>query len=341
MKDELNLKPDTAAELEKREREVIRVFEQLVERSGAQAAKQPHDTINTLLKAKYIPELDQPVDVGLIGVPTDAGLTHRSGARAGPQALRAASPIRYVRMEDGAKPFDQCDVADIGNVAFDRVFQLENVVQDIYLHFAMLAERDITPLTVGGDHSITYPILKALAPSEPVALIHFDAHHDTVPPFGGSKYHHGAPFLLAGLEGHIDPTKTIQVAIRDPYVEMNRFAFESGMTIVTAEQWDRMGVDEVAARARDVVGDAPVYLSFDVDGLDPVFAPGTGSPVPSGPSVMEATRFLRGLAGLNFVGADLVEISPALEAGGDLTAINGAHLFFEMLCLLAPTRARA
>ncbi len=340
MDDELNLKPDTLAALEKRTRDVVAALERVVERVGPQAVQQPHDAINTLLKAPHAPDLERPLDIALVGVATDAGLTNRSGARLGPQSLRTNSHIRYVRMEDRLKPFDLCDVADVGNVAFDRQFQLEHVVQDIYLYFAKLVQKDIVPLAVGGDHSITYPILKAVAPSEPVALIHFDAHHDTVPAFGGSKYHHGAPFLLAGLEGHIDPLKTIQVAIRDPFIELNDFAYDSGMTVVTAEEWDRIGVDEVVALARDVVGDGRVYLSFDVDGLDPVFAPGTGTPVPGGPSVLEATRFLRGLQGLDFVGADLVEISPPLEGGGDVTAITGTHLYFEMLCLLADARAK-
>jgi len=194
----------------------------------------------------------------------------------------------------------------------------------------------VIPLSAGGDHSITYPILKGLKKDEPFALIHVDAHTDTWAEFYGSKFHHGAPFRLATDEGIIDPTKTIQIGIRGGQNNLDglNYSYDSGMRVVEMDEFTDLGVEAVIAEARKVVGDAPTYITFDVDGIDPVFTPGTGTPEVGGLTTVEALRLLRGLRGLNLIGGDVVEVAPPFDQTGN-TALVGASMMFEILCLLA------
>ena len=196
-------------------------------------------------------------------------------------------------------------------------------------------------MTAGGDHSITHPILQALAPSEPIGLVQFDAHTDTWGEFKGSTRHHGAPFRLAAEQGLIDPRRTIQVGIRggQNITDGWDYSRDSGMRVLFMHDVARMSIEEVVAEIRAVIGDRPYYFSFDVDGLDPAFAPGTGTPEVGGFTTLEAQTLLRGLRGLDLVGGDVVEVAPPLDPSG-VTALVGASMMFELLCLLAESVER-
>ena len=196
------------------------------------------------------------------------------------------------------------------------------------------------PLSVGGDHSISLPILRAVAATRPVGMIHVDAHCDTGDDYLGSRFHHGAPFRRAVEEGLLDPARVIQIGIRGTVNDPNHWGFsrDSGMRVLTMEEFDDHGWRFAAREARRIAGDGPVYLSFDIDSLDPSQAPGTGTPEAGGMTVLQALRLLRALDGLDFVGGDLVEVAPPFDVG-DLTAFNGASILFEILCLLARARS--
>jgi guanidinopropionase len=199
----------------------------------------------------------------------------------------------------------------------------------------------VVPLSIGGDHAITYPILKALADDRPVGLVHIDAHTDTWDEFRGSKFHHGAPFRRAVEDGLVDPKRAIQIGIRGAQniSEGWDYSAAQGMRVVFIEEFARLGVDAVIEEARRVVGDGPVYVSFDVDALDPVYAPGTGTPEVGGLTTLEAQGLIRGLRGLNLVGGDVVEVSPPFDPSGN-TALVGATLMYEILCPLAEAVAK-
>jgi guanidinopropionase len=233
-------------------------------------------------------------------------------------------------------PFEACRVADLGDVRFGSMYDPEIVAEEIESFFREVVSANAVPLSAGGDHSISYPILKVLGESEPVGLIHIDAHTDTWGPFQGCKFHHGAPFRLAVENGVLDPKRTVQIGIRggQNITDGWDFSEQTGMRVIFMEEFTRLGVDAVIKEARHVVGDGPTYISFDVDGLDPVYAPGTGTPEIGGITTIEAQALLRGLGGLNLIGGDVVEVSPPFDQTGN-TALVGATLMFEILCLLA------
>jgi guanidinopropionase len=299
--------------------------------------------IATFMRCPMATDLSQ-VDIGIIGVPYDGGLNCRPGARHGPREVRNQSTMmRKINVSTGARPFDQARIADLGDVRIKNFYDHDKAIAEIEQAFDVIVSAGVLPLSVGGDHSITYPILKALSKhhTEPLALVHVDAHTDTWPEFGGSRFHHGAPFRLATEEGLIDPRKTIQVGIRggQNFTDGLDFCHDHGMRVVDIEEFEDLGWAAIAKEALEVVGDAPVYLTFDIDGIDPAEAPGTGTPEAGGITMREALRFLRALKGLNFVGGDLVEVSPPLD-NSSLTAFNGASLLFEILCLQSQTRSR-
>ena len=285
------------------------------------------------------PLSDDPgeVDIALIGVPYDGGVTNRPGARHGPREIRNSSTLmRTIHHVTRFNPFDACRVADLGDVRFGSMYDPEIVAAEIESFFREVISAGAVPLSAGGDHSITYPILKALGQSEPVGLIHIDAHTDTWGPFQGCKFHHGAPFRLAVEDGVLDPKRTVQIGIRggQNFADGWNFSEQSGMRVIFMEEFTRLGVDAVIEEARRVVGDGPAYISFDVDGLDPVYAPGTGTPEIGGITTIEAQALLRGMSGLCLIGGDVVEVSPPFDQTGN-TALVGATLMFEILCLLA------
>ena len=279
------------------------------------------------------------IDIGIIGVPYDGGLTARTGARFGPREVRNQSTMmRAINVATGIKPFELARIADIGDVRFNDFFNLDKAVSDIERFFLAIAKSHVIPLAVGGDHSITYPILKALRSRSdvPFALVHIDAHTDTWPPFAGSKFHHGAPFRLACDGALIEPSKTIQIGIRggQNFADGLVYSEKKGMRVITIEEFDDLGWRAIGNEIKKIVGDHPTYLTFDVDGLDPAYTPGTGTPESGGITMREAQRLLRELSSLNFIGGDVVEISPPLDPSG-VTALNGATILFEILCLMA------
>lgn len=280
-------------------------------------------------------------DIALAGVPFDGGVTARSGARFGPREIRNMSTMmRAIHHVTGFNPFAACKVADVGDVPFTDVFHLERAHDDIRRFFEPIFAAGKKAVIAGGDHSITFPVFQAIAPAQPLGMVHIDAHTDTWDYYVGSKFSHGSPFRRAVEAGLLDPAHTIQIGIRGAQNtdEGWRYSLESGMRVVFIEEFDAAGVQAIIAEARRVVGDGPAYLSLDVDGLDPVYAPGTGTPEVGGLSTRETLALLRGLEGLDFVGADVVEVSPPYDPSGN-TALLGATLMYECLCLLARGRA--
>ncbi|MBV8777353.1 MAG: arginase family protein, partial [Alphaproteobacteria bacterium] len=237
--------------------------------------------------------------------------------------------------------YELCRVGDHGDVPVNPI-DLHDSLARIEDVFARLHAAGAAPLAAGGDHLITLPILRAIAKDRPVGLVHFDAHSDTGDTyFGGEKYTHGTPFRRAIEEGLVDPHRMIQIGIRGSIYAPDEkdWAESVGIRIVHIEEFFELGPAGVVAEARRIVGDGPTYVSFDVDGLDPVYAPGTGTPEIGGYSTAEAQQMLRGLAGLDLVGADVVEVSPPFDPSGN-TALVGATMMFELLCVLAPAVAR-
>jgi agmatinase len=225
-------------------------------------------------------------------------------------------------------------VADLGDVPFRSRFSLEKSLEDIHSFYSRLVDLGIRPISAGGDHSISYPILKAIGRDRPVGLIHIDAHCDTGGQFEGEKFHHGGPFRHAVLDGVLDPERTIQIGIRGPTEYIWEFSYEAGMTVIHAEEFHALGVYEVIRRALAVVGSGPVYISLDVDGIDPAFTPGTGTPEVGGLSPREVQILFHGLRGLNVVGGDVVEVAPQYDTTTN-TAQVGAQMMFEILSLAA------
>ena len=293
----------------------------------------PYDGWATLLDAPPTSSLDG-LDVALIGVPMDLGVTNRSGARFGPRALRSIERIGPYNHALDVVPFSTLRCGDVGDVQFRSRYDLDMSIADIEAYYHQVIDAGVIPLSVGGDHSITHPILKAVGREAPVGCLHIDAHCDTSGPFEGAKFQHGAPFRYAVLEGALDPERTIQIGIRGSAEYLWEFSYESGMTVIHAETFADMGVAAVIERARAVLGDGPVYVSLDIDGLDPAYAPGTGTPEVGGLSPREVQRLLRGCADLDIVGGDVVEVAPSYDATAN-TAHVGAQMLFEILSMMA------
>lgn len=282
------------------------------------------------------------VDIALIGVPWDGGTTNRAGARHGPREIRnMSSLIRRVHHVSRISPFELCRVADLGDVPVNPI-DLNISLKKIEDFYRKVHAAGAVPLSAGGDHLMTLPIFRGIAADRPVGMVHFDAHSDTNDSyFGGLKYTHGTPFRRAIEEGLLDPKRTIQIGIRGSIYRPDDMAFaeSAGIRVVYIEEFFKLGWEKVVAEARRVVGKGPTYISFDVDGLDPIYAPGTGTPEIGGFSTYEAQNMVRGLRGLDLVGADVVEVAPPFDPSGN-TAIVGATMMFELLCVLADARVR-
>ena len=290
----------------------------------------------SFMRAPYQEELSG-VDIGLIGIPFDGGVTNRPGARHGPREIRNQSSLmRKVHQATGLAPFDLCRVADLGDAWVEKPFELEGALNEIAGFYEKVHAAGIVPISAGGDHSVTLPVFRGIARERPIGMVHFDAHCDTGDDYLGSKFPHGSPFRRAVEEGLLDPKRTIQIGIRGPLNDPDiwKFSHDSGMRVVYMEEFYEMGPKAAVEEARRVVGDGPTYISFDVDGLDPVYAPGTGTPEVGGITTVEAQIMLRGLQGLNLVGGDVVEVAPPFDPTG-YTALTGATLMFEILCVVA------
>lgn len=295
----------------------------------------PYAGVSTFLDAPYRPDGDLAgLDVALVGVPMDLAVTNRAGSRLGPRAVRAIERIGPYHHALRVTPKAVLSIADVGDVPFRSRYSLPDSIADIEAFFTGVAAAGVKPIAIGGDHSISYPILRALGRERPVGMVHIDAHCDTSGPAEGSRFHHGGPFRQAVLDGVLDPERCIQIGIRGSAELLYEFSYASGMTVIHAEEVDAMGLKAVIAKARAVVGGGPFYITFDVDGLDPAFTPGTGTPEVGGLSPREAQAILRGLAGLDVIGGDVVEVAPQYDAN-TVTAQIGAMMAFEILSLMA------
>jgi guanidinopropionase len=281
-------------------------------------------------------DIDPNVDVGLVGVPFDLGLNYRSGARQGPSAVREASRlIRRVHPSSGIKPFDICNVADLGDASINPMSKDKSIDQ-IQQFFEELREANIIPLAVGGDHTIPLPILRALAKDKPVGVLHVDAHADTLDELCGDRYNHATFLRRAMEEGLVDPKRVIQIGMRGSRFSIDdiQYGYDVGYTIITMDEYEEMGRATVIEKIQSVLGDGPIYISIDIDGLDPAYMPGTGVPEIGGILPRDMQVILRSLQGREVVGADISEISPCFDPTG-ITCVTVANLIFEMLCIVA------
>ncbi|MEX8494133.1 agmatinase [Sphaerotilus sp.] len=276
------------------------------------------------------------LDAAFIGVPLDIGTSHRPGTRFGPRQIRAESAlIRPYNMATGAAPFDALQVADLGDVPINT-YSLEKSVGIITDFYREVLSHGCRPLTLGGDHTIALPILRALAERHgPVAMVHVDAHADVNDDMFGERIAHGTPFRRAVEEGLLQGDKVWQIGLRGTGYAADDFDWprQQGFTVIPAHEVWWQSLAPVMDKVRAVVGDTPCYLSFDIDGIDPAYAGGTGTPEIGGLTVPQALEIIRGCRGLNLIGCDLVEVSPPYDPSGN-TALLGANLLYEMLCVL-------
>ncbi len=281
-------------------------------------------------------EISEHVDVGLVGVPFDLGLNYRTGARHGPAAVRDASRIiRRMHPVSGIRPFDICNVADIGDSPINPMSKDKSVAM-IQTFFEAVKNAGIVPIAVGGDHTIPLPILRALAAERKVGILHFDAHADTLDSLCDDKINH-ATFMRRGVEeGLIDPNRVIQVGLRGSRFGPDdvQYGYDVGFTIVTMDDYENMGRAAVIETIGRVLGDGPVYVSLDIDGLDPTYMPGTGVPEIGGLLPRDVQVILRSLQGKEVIGADISEISPCFDPTG-ITCVTVANLMFEILCIIS------
>ena len=293
----------------------------------------PHLTLDS-------PRIDE-VEMALVGVPWDAGTTNRPGPRHGPRQLRDLSTmIRAMNPVTGVAPFTLANCADLGDVGPNPI-DLQDSMDRIENFYDLLTKRGITPMTAGGDHLVSLPVLRGIARESPLGMIHFDAHTDLFDSyFGGFRYTHGTPFRRAIEEGLLDPGRVVQIGIRGTAynTEDVDWGEAQGVRIIRIEELFDRGIPAVMADAREIVGTQPTSCSFDIDFIDPSYAPGTGTPEIGGVTSFQAQQVVRELAGVNLVGADLVEVSPPFDSGGG-TAWLGVSIMFELMCVLATSIA--
>lgn len=282
------------------------------------------------------------VEIGLIGVPWDGGTTNRPGPRHAPRQLRDYSTM--IRSQNGVtrtRPFELARCADLGDVGPNPA-DVQDSMDRISAFYSRVVKAGIRPLSAGGDHLCTLPILRALAKDRPLGMVHFDSHTDLFHSyFGGFKYTHGTPFRRAVEEGLLDPRRVCMIGIRGPAYDFEDrdFADAVGIRVIPIEELHARGVADVMAEARAIAGTGETYVSYDIDFIDPAFAPGTGTPEIGGPNSFQALEVVRALRGLNIIGADLVEVSPPFDTSG-ATAFLGVTIMFELLCVLAECKAR-
>lgn len=276
------------------------------------------------------------LDAAFVGVPLDIGTSNRPGARFGPRRIREESVLlRTTNPSTGAVPFQFLRVADLGDVNVN-LYNLQDSCRLIRADYQKIVAAGCVPLTLGGDHTITYPILQAIAEKHgPVGLVHVDAHMDTADKALGEKLYHGTPFRRCVDEGLLDCKRVVQIGIRGSSTTLDtyRYSRSQGFRVVLAEDCWLKSLVPLMGEVRQQMGGRPIYISFDIDGLDPAYAPGTGTPEIAGLTPSQALEIIRGCQGLNVVGCDLVEVSPPYDPSGN-TALVAANLLFEMLCVL-------
>ncbi len=291
---------------------------------------------NTFMRLPQVNDLKK-LDVAVLGVPIDIGTSWRSGTRFGPKQVRSESAmIRPYNIQTGAAPFDSLNVADIGDLAINT-FSLKDSLLVIAESYESILSHDLIPLAIGGDHSITLPILRSIADRHgPVALIHVDAHADVNDDMFGERETHGTVFRRAYEEGLIVPDKTYQVGLRGTGYTAEDFTEAAGwgfQQFLASELWHRSLQNLGSEIRRDIGSEAKVYISFDIDSLDPAYAPVTGTPEIGGLTTPQALELIRAFRGLNIVGCDLVEVSPPYDPSGN-TALTAANILYELLCVL-------
>lgn len=289
----------------------------------------------TMMRLPFVENLDE-LDVAYVGVPLDIGASQRAGTRYGPRQIRAESVmIRPYNMATGAAPFDSLSVGDIGDVPINTYSLLKSVdiIEDYY---TKLNSHSLIPLALGGDHTITLPILRAMAKKHgPVGLIHVDAHTDTNDTMFGEKIAHGTTFRRAVEEGLLDCKRVVQIGQRAQGYAAEDFQWgqDQGFQLFNAEQCWHKSLTPLMENVCEIMGDKPVYLSFDIDGIDPAWAPGTGTPEVGGLTSIQGLEIIRGAKGLNLIGADVVEVSPPYDISGNTSQL-AANYLYEMLCVL-------
>ena len=274
------------------------------------------------------------VDIGIIGVPWDSGTTNRPGPRHGPRQLRDASTmIRAQHPVSGIRPYEKLNCADLGDVSINPA-DIEDSMNRITSFYKTVIEKGIKPLTAGGDHLTSLPVLRAIAERGPLGMIHFDSHTDLFHSyFDGTMFTHGTPFRRAVEENLLDPKRVIQIGIRGTQYDREDldFADSVGIRVIKIEEFFDRGIEDVMTEARAIVGEKETYISYDIDFIDPAFAPGTGTPEVGGPNSYEALKVVRELTGVKIVGADMVEVSPPFDPSSN-TAFLGVSVMFELLC---------
>ena len=276
----------------------------------------------------------QDVEIGIIGVPWDSGTTNRPGPRHGPRQLRDASTmIRAEHPVSGVRPYERSNCADLGDVSINPA-DIEDSMNRITAFYNKVLAKGIKPLTAGGDHLTSLPVLRALADKAPLGMIHFDSHTDLFHSyFDGTMFTHGTPFRRAVEENLLDPKRVVQIGIRGTQYDTEDldFAKSVGIRVIQIEEFFDRGIKDVMAEAREIVGEKETYVSYDIDFIDPAFAPGTGTPEVGGPNSYEALKVVRELTGIKIVGADMVEVSPPFDPSSN-TAFLGVSIMFELLC---------
>ena len=294
--------------------------------------------IATFFRLPVIKNLKK-LDYCICGIPWDGGTTNRAGARHGPREVRnASSLVRVYHPLSQISPYDKYNIADIGDCPVNPA-DLQDSLKKIEKFYNKIYQANAIPLSIGGDHLVSLPILRALAVKKPVALFQFDSHTDLYDTyFGGHKYTHGTPFRRAIEENLIDPKKYVMLGIRGSKYESDdlKWGLEQGITIITIDEYYKMGFKKSMDLIKKVLGNSKTYLTFDIDGIDPTFAPGTGTPEVGGFNVRESQLIIRALNKINFIGADVVEVSPPFDVN-NLTSLVGANIAFEILCTMTNT----
>ncbi|XP_022107571.1 uncharacterized protein LOC110988417 isoform X3 [Acanthaster planci] len=290
--------------------------------------------IATMFRLPY-QKTAEGLDACFVGIPLDTGTSNRSGARLGPRQIRTESCLIRLYNSLGAAPFESIQVADIGDVNIN-LYDLKKAVRMIKEAYSKIVATGCKPLTLGGDHTLSYPVLQAVKEKHgTVGLVHIDAHGDTSDEMLGEKIAHGTPFHRAIEEELLDPRKMVQIGLRGPQhtYDDTEWQKNQGVWVVRMEECHHKSLLPLMSEVRQMMGDTPVYISFDIDGIDPGFAPGTGTPEVGGLTPIQGMEIIRGCRGLNIIGGDLVEVSPPYDPFGT-TALLGANLLFEMLCVL-------
>jgi guanidinopropionase len=281
-------------------------------------------------------ELSSAIDIALAGVPLDLGATFRSGARQGPAGVREASRlIRQVNPTTGIAPYRLANIADVGD-APTHPLSVEISVERIQAFYDQIHAAGAVPISIGGDHTVPLPILRAIARGCPVGLVQIDSHSDTFDEFMGTRYNHATFVRRAVEEGLLDPKRIIQIGLRGTRYGDDDIVYgaQGGIRMITMDEFEETGRAAVIAEIRRIIGSEPTYISIDIDGLDPKDAPGTGVPEPGGILMRDAQMMLRALTGIDLIGGDVCEVVPSLDPTG-ITCINAANLMFELTCLAA------